>query len=106
MIVRVRPTITTDRYGNRVLDYGADAERCTIAGAFAAPTSSASIRGDGRDGVTVGLTLFAPYGTELHHDDRIEVDGVLYRIEGAPAEWSSPTGWRPGVQVALVRVEG
>lgn len=105
MIVRVRPTMSgASRYG--------DAEetgvtRALIDRAFVAPASSEDVEGQGRHGVTDRLTLYAPWGTDLTHTDRVEVDGVLYELDGNVATWTQPmTGWRPGVTATLVRTAG
>ena len=51
--------------------------------------------------------LFAPYDTDLTYTDQIEVDGVLYDIEGEPGRWRNPySGWEAGLQAALVRASG
>lgn len=105
MIVRVRNSPGgQDVYGDPI---AGTTLRTTIADAFTAPRESAEIDGRGRAGVIVGLTLFAPYGTDLRYDDQIEVDGVLYDIEGEPGHWRHPTTtWEAGTQVALTRAQG
>lgn len=102
-IVRVRGA-TLDQYGDPT---GAPTED-PIPGAFVAPRTSSAVDGEpGRAGVVVGLTLYAPVGTDLEHTDRVKVDGVLYDIEGEIADWTSPlSGWRSGVTVDLRRAEG
>lgn len=108
MIVRVRPNPAGfDRYGDT---QAVSERRDEIEGAFVAPRSSAAfgdIEDRGREGVTQGLTLFAPATTDIAHTDQVEVDGVLYDIDGDVARWVNPfTGWQPGVTVALVRAAG
>ena len=56
--------------------------------------------------------LFAPVaeqmvaGTALPPQARVRVRDVLYEVEGEPGDWHSPfTGWRPGIEVALVRAQ-
>lgn len=111
MISRVRAAPGgTDRYGDPI----PGAETTTVIdGAFVAPRMSSDVDGPGRAGVTVGLTLFAPFGTDLVTTDKIlvEDDGAndgLYRIDGQPGDWSFRLGSnRPAGQVtALVRVDG
>lgn len=104
-IVRVRATPGgVDAYGDPI---PGTEDRTDIPDAFTAPRESSELTDRGRVGVIVGLTLFAPYSFDLTYDDRVEVDGVLYEIEGEPGRWRNPfTGWTPGLTVALSRVEG
>jgi hypothetical protein len=81
--------------------------RTAVAGCAVAPRYSTEPTDRGRRGVIVGLSVYAPAGTDILHTDHVEVDGVAYLVEGIPAEWVSPfTGWAPGVEVALRRAEG
>ena len=78
-----------------------------IEGGYVAPRMSDPVEGKGREGVIVGLTLFAPHGTDLVRTDLIEVNARRWRIEGEIAEWVHPwTEWAPGVTAALVAAEG
>ena len=101
--VRIRPP-GVDEYGDPVDD---DADRLTIEGASVAPRSTSDITERGRFGVIVGLSLFAPYGTDIVHGDQVEVDGVLYEVDGDAGPWKSPfTQWEAGIEVALRRAAG
>ncbi|MGY1439532.1 hypothetical protein ACW4TY_31310 [Streptomyces reniochalinae] len=67
----------------------------------------------GRDTVIVGITVYAPPGTDVRTTDRIQVDGeryedVLFEVTGEPGDWGhSPfTGTRGPVQFAADRVTG
>lgn len=104
-IVRVRNTPGgVDQYGDPI---PGTVTRTAIPDAFTAPRESDEIQNRGRAGVIVGLTLFAPYGTDLVYTDQVEVDGVLYDIEGEPGRWRHPqTHWEAGTQVALTRAQG
>jgi hypothetical protein len=105
VVVRVRPVMGgTSRYGDAE-ETGTTRE--DIDGAFIAPSSSEDITGQGRHGVTDRWTLYAPWETDLIHTDRVEVDGVLYELDGDVARWTQPwSGWRPGVVATLKRVAG
>lgn len=104
-IVRVRSAPGgVDQYGDPTA--GASTE-VVLPDAFLAPRTSEELTANGRAGVIVGWTLFAPYDTDLVFTDQVKVDGVLYQIEGEPGRWRNPfTGWEPGLQAALTRVEG
>lgn len=62
---------------------------------------------DARDTVITGLTLYAPYGTDIRATDRIRVGGDLYEVEGLPGSFRSPfTGSTGPVVAALELVTG
>lgn len=105
LIVRVRRTPGgVDEYGDPI---EGTITRQVLDGAFTAPRESDEITNRGRAGVIVGLTLFAPYSTDLRHTDQVEVDGVLYEVDGEPGRWRNPlTGREAGIQVALRRAQG
>lgn len=93
-----------DQYGTPT---AATATRTTIPGAIIAPRVAAEVTGDGRSAVPVGLTLYAPPGTTVDPRDLIEVDSVIYEVDGEPAPWGNPfTDTDRGVEVALKRVDG
>lgn len=111
MIVRVRSSPGgVDQYGDAI---ASTETRDAVPGAFTSPRMSESMafQGVGNDrtraGVVVGLTLFVPYGFDLTHTDQVEVDGVLYSIDGEVGPWRQPmTGWKAGASVALTRAAG
>lgn len=101
-IVRLRGA-TVDEYGDPT---GTDT-RSTLEGCFVAPATSSPADDRGRTGVVVGLTLFGPYSADLVRTDRVEVDGVTYRITGEVGPWKNPlSGWEAGFEVALERGDG
>jgi hypothetical protein len=103
-VVRVRPAGDADKYGDPT---DTDPDRTTLDGCIVAPRTSGDIDDRGRAGVTIGLTLFGPYGTDLLHPDQVEVDGILYDIDGDPGQWKHPrTGREAGMEVALKRAIG
>lgn len=62
---------------------------------------------DARDTVISGLTLYAPYGTDIRATDRVRVGADLYEVEGHPGTFRSPfTGSTGPVVVALELVTG
>lgn len=82
-----------------------------IVGAFVAPRVGASdpleIHTPGRAGVIVGLSLFAPYGTDLVYTDEVDVDGARFEVEGEVGRWRNGlTGTEAGIEVALRRAAG
>lgn len=105
-IVRPGPP-TQDPYGNDVP--GAPTE-ITVGGCAVAPRGEASAADeltDARDTVIVGLTLWAPYGTDIRATDRVRVGGALYEVDGQPGSFRSPfTGSTGPVVAALELVTG
>src|SRR5690606_26282497 len=77
-----------------------------IPGCGVAPRQAGEQIGAGRIAVTSGVTLYVPPGADVLPSDRFEVRGVEYEVDGEPAVWRSPfTGWEPGREVVLTRVE-
>lgn len=101
--VRVRP-LGYDDNGDPI---EGDPDRLDLEGCTVAPRSSGDIADRGRQGVIGGLSLYAPYGVDIVHTDLVEVDGVLYEVDGDPGPWKSPfTEWEAGVEIALKRAAG
>lgn len=50
-------------------------------------------------------TVYAPVAAGIRDRDRIEIDRVVYEVDGAPGNWDMNPYWSPGlVQVKCVRV--
>jgi hypothetical protein len=108
-IVRANPG-GTDQFGDPVT--GTTVE-ITVPGAAWAPRtqgvgpSAGEVHDRGRQGVIEGLTVYLPYGTDLHPSDQLRLDGRLYEVEGDPGEWWNPMSGRlAGLEVAVRRAEG
>jgi hypothetical protein len=108
-IVIVRPgPPTQDSYGNDVAGPPAEIEvvGCAVAPRDGTGTAS-NERLDARDTVITGLTLYAPYGTDIRATDQIRVNGELYEVDGQPGSFRSPFTASTGpVVVALELVTG
>lgn len=106
-IVRPGPP-TEDIYGN---DVPGPPTEIPIPGCSVSPrdgTGSASNELlDARDTVITGLTLYAPYGTDIRATDRVRIGAELYEVDGQPGSFRSPfTGSTGPVAVALELVTG
>lgn len=78
-----------------------------IAGCGIAPRYSTEPTERGRQGVIVGLTVYAPAGSDILSTDSLTVRGGTYVVDGEPAQWRSPfTGWAPGIEVAVRKAVG
>ena len=54
--------------------------------------------------ITDGLTIYLPAGTEVLDDDKFNIRGKVYEIDGEAFEWKDGLGsWSPGVVVNLQR---
>lgn len=104
-VYRLRPTPGgVDQYGDPT---AGTVTRTLLEGCGVAPRESSDINDRGRQGVIVGLNLYAPYGTDLLHTDQVEVDGIIYEAEGEPGQWKSPmSSWEAGMEIALRRAQG
>lgn len=105
-ITVIRATTTgTDDYGNAIEGWDTATET-TIPGCAVALRSEPESGGYDSPAVLVGITVYAPAGTDIRHTDRVRVRGVLYEVDGIPGDWMNPfTGWNPGLEVALRRSE-
>ena len=105
-VTRLRAPLVADRYGNLVPDWD-NPDRLDIPDCGVAPRTSDEETEQGRQGVIVGITVYAPPGTDILPSDRMEVRGEVWEVVGEVADWRSPyTGWHPGIVVNLRRVEG
>lgn len=102
-IVVLRRSTAADRY--RDLQPAGTVTRTTVA-CIVAPRSSNELSEPGRQGVMVGLSVFAPAGTDVAATDQIEYDGDVYDIDGDIAAWASPFSDFAAVEFALRRAVG
>lgn len=83
-----------------------------LDGAGVAPRSSEDITNRGRQGVIVGLSLYAPFGVDVVYTDRFRVEGLgsldgTYEVDGEAGQWKSPlSSWEAGTETALRRAQG
>lgn len=76
--------------GSQVRDWENYTEH-TIPGCTVQPSSTASNE-DRAEQVTDRWELYAPPGADLETGDRVMWKGRPYQIDGAPYQWTSPTG--------------
>lgn len=107
--VRLRAGKTVDPYDPETLlgeDWG-NPERLVFEG-FIASGSSVDVDDPVRRRTSTRkvLTVFDP-GVDIVRGDRVEVDGVLFRVEGIHANDVNPwTGWQPTRVIELEVFEG
>jgi hypothetical protein len=94
-------TTTTDAGGNTVAD---EWDIQPIGLGLFAPTPTADVTGDGRDGTQVLPSVyFEGWHPDIVATDRIAVRGALYDIVGEPQVWTENPG---GTVVSLRKVDG
>jgi hypothetical protein len=94
---------TQDEYGN---DVPGPPTEIPVPGCGVAPQQSSELT-QARDTVTAGLTLYAPWGTDLRPTDKVRVRGIVYDVTGEPGGFRSPfTGSTGPVVATLERVTG
>lgn len=108
-VIRPGPP-TQDEYGNDVpgTPTETDIPGCGIAPREGAGGGSEILQAQQvRDTVITGLTLYAPYGTDLRATDRVRVGGAVYEVQGQPGAFASPfTGSTGPVMAALQLITG
>lgn len=103
-IMRLRPGTKSVR-GSDTPDWG-QSSSLEIAGCSVQPAAT-SLSEDGRVlGIMDGVTCYCPYDADVQEGDRIQFEGQIYEINGAPRKWRSPTGNRSNLQLNLVRWRG
>ena len=102
-ITRLRPGTKTER-GSVVYDWS-DPDALVIDGCSVQPASTALTQ-DGRvQGISDGLTVYAPADADVKAGDRIEYGGNVYTINGDPLIWPAPARLQH-VQLNLMRWRG
>jgi hypothetical protein len=81
-----------------------EADTVTVDGCLIAPRYSSEPDDRGRNGVVVGLTLYAPIDADIVRTDLIDVDGDKYSIEGEIGRW--PGTAVGGLEIPLKRAVG
>lgn len=100
----IRPGVKIER-GSEVPDW-TNTWETDVSGCSVQPAST-DLSQDGRVlGVFDGMTAYMPPGTDVREGDRIEYDGNVYTINGAPRKWQSATGRVSHIQVNLRRWDG
>ncbi|MER7794903.1 hypothetical protein [Streptomyces sp. NPDC097640] len=107
-IVRPGAAAGYDEYGAGI---PGPSEEIPVPGCGVAPRDGNAAGGNeqtqARDTVIIGLTLYAPAGTDLRPTDKVRVAGILYEVDGQAGVFRSPfTGSSGPVVAALERVTG
>ena len=105
---RLRAFRTLDPYSGEESEPDWDAAyELDIPGVGFNPGSSNEPTEVGRNAVITQPEVYAPTDADILAGDRLRIRGLVFDVEGDPADWRSPfTGWAPGLVVKLKRVEG
>ncbi|MDO8308566.1 MAG: hypothetical protein Q7V58_09475 [Actinomycetota bacterium] len=101
----VRPATTVDR-GTTIVDWDAPpASDVEVANCVVAPGPSVEDLAN-RTSVIVRWTVSLPPGTDVLATDGIRVNGHVYRVNGEPQPWTSPSGLVDHIRVELIDWSG
>ena len=98
-------TSAPGRRNDTSIDWTNPAEH-DITGCHIAPRPSTE-NNDGRSGVIVGHTVFAPPGADVRATDRLIIRGEPHEVEGRPSVWHDPEDPScDGVEITATFAEG
>lgn len=104
-ITRVRPGTKTVRGADAPDWDSTKVSELTITGC-SIQLASTSLSLDGRVlGISDGLTVYCPEGSDVRAGDHIVANGQIYEIQGEPRAWTGAFT-RSHVQLNLIRWEG
>ena len=93
-------TVSDPYSGDPVEDWTTPTERDVVTVAPPEPRPSQEPVQDARNAVVNGWTLYLPAGDPISARSRVRVRGVVYPVQGSPADWGV------GVVVQAFRTEG
>jgi hypothetical protein len=103
-VTRLRPKTDTQR-GSVIFDWSSPTE-LVITGCSVQPAGT-SLSEDGRVlGISEGITVYLPEGSDVIAGDRIRYNGHDYTINGEPKIWISATGRCDSIQLNCERWYG
>lgn len=102
IIVVHRPSTERDRFGQAA---GFLPDR-PVRGCVIVPRTSSEDASQRTDQTIIGVTVYAPGGTDIVATDQITARGVRWQVDGMPGDYRSAGGQRKAVAVNLRRVEG
>lgn len=103
-VVLLTPVVVDD-HGTEVPDWSQSPTPTTVTGCSFQP-SGGSLDDTNREGVRAAASLYLPPATTASAQQRVQVDGVTYRIIGEPERWTSATGRLDHIVLRLERWEG
>jgi hypothetical protein len=102
----LRAGSTTDAYGDPAFDWATPVE-IPHPGSAVAPRLEDEDRRNGREGIVTGWTVYFPPGADVRGTDRVRIRGLVYRVDGQPAQWTNPYSTKDrGTVIHAGEVEG
>jgi hypothetical protein len=107
-VIRLRRRMILDPYsGEETLGTWADADEHPIEGCAVAPSSTTAPVNDNRQMTITTMSVYGPADMDVLPHDRIRSRSGLWEVDGENAAWANPfTGWRPGDEFPLKKVNG
>ncbi|MGW2228288.1 hypothetical protein [Streptomyces formicae] len=104
-ILRAAAATTQDVYGNDVPGPVTEipVPGCSVSPRDGTGPAANEILGD-RDTVISGLTLYAPFGTDIRATDRVRIGGEIYEVDGRAGTFRSPFSGSTGPVVAALEL--
>lgn len=107
-LYRQRRRLVMDEYsqGETLADW-THPDELPLEGAAIAPSTSTKTRTVDRTVIQTSMSLFAAPGVDVRPEDRIRTAAGVWQVKGEVANWTNPfTGWRPGAEFTVEKVEG
>ena len=107
-VVRERRRLVPDAYsGEETRADWTDPDELEIEGVAIAPGTSMETRTENRTLTTSGMSLYGQPGMDVLPQDRIRARSGLWEVDGEVADYRNAfTGWNPGVEFTLKKVNG
>lgn len=105
-IERLRQPLVDDGHGNETPDPDLDHATVVSIPRCRAHPGSSQENLVGRDTTLIQWTVFAPPEVDVQADDLVRLRGIVFQVDGNPAEWPSPTGILAHTEILLKLWEG
>ncbi|MDQ0735329.1 hypothetical protein [Arthrobacter agilis] len=107
-VVRVRRRLVLDPYSNeQTLGDWSDPDRLTVEGVAIAASSTVEAVNDSRSQVITQMSIYCGPDEDIRAHDRIEARSGLWEVQGDILTSPNPfTGWSPGSEFAIRKVDG
>lgn len=107
-LYRQRRRLVMDEYSQEeTLPDWSNPDELPLEGAAIAPSTSTKTRTVDRTIVQTSMSLYTAPGEDVRPEDRIRATSGIWQVKGEVANWTHPsTGWRPGAEFSVEKVEG
>lgn len=107
-VIRERRRMIPDPYsGESTLADWSDPLQLTVEGVAIALSSTVEPVNDSRQQVITQMSVYCGPGEDILPEDRIRVRSGLWHVQGTIQAFPNPfTGWEPGAEFAIRKVDG